>query len=79
MHTFIRPVGIAEARKAGAGLREAGFTFDVAYTSVLKRAIKTLWCVQEEMNLMWLPVIKDWRLNERFVFAVQVVCWADCL
>jgi 2,3-bisphosphoglycerate-dependent phosphoglycerate mutase len=58
--------GISEATTAGKALKEAGFEFDVAYTSVLKRAIKTLWTVQENMDLMWIPVIRDWRLNERF-------------
>jgi 2,3-bisphosphoglycerate-dependent phosphoglycerate mutase len=57
--------GRAEARDGGIALKKAGFTFDEAYTSVLKRAIRTLWMVQEEMDLLWLPVTKDWRLNER--------------
>jgi len=63
--------GNREARDAGLALRDAGYTFDVAYTSVLQRAIRTLWAVQEEMNLLWLPVIKDWRLNERHYGALQ--------
>jgi 2,3-bisphosphoglycerate-dependent phosphoglycerate mutase len=57
--------GRQEAREAGRLLRAQDFTFDVAYTSVLSRAIETLWLALEEMDLMWLPVIKDWRLNER--------------
>ena len=57
--------GMAEAREAGRMLREGGYKFDVAYTSVLKRAIKTLWLGLEEMNMEWLPVIRAWQLNER--------------
>ncbi|MEO0576248.1 MAG: 2,3-diphosphoglycerate-dependent phosphoglycerate mutase [Pseudomonadota bacterium] len=63
--------GIAEARAAGVTLKEAGFTFDVAYTSVLKRAIRTLWYVLDEMDLMWIPVIRAWELNERHYGALQ--------
>jgi 2,3-bisphosphoglycerate-dependent phosphoglycerate mutase len=63
--------GIKEALNAGAELKKAGFTFDLAYTSVLKRAIKTLWNVLDVMNLAWVPVIKDWRLNERHYGALQ--------
>ncbi len=63
--------GIQEARDAGRLLREWGYTFDVAYTSVLKRAIKTLWIVLEEMDLMWIPVVGSWRLNERHYGALQ--------
>jgi 2,3-bisphosphoglycerate-dependent phosphoglycerate mutase len=63
--------GIEEASQAGRLLREAGFTFDIAYTSVLKRAIKTLWIVLEQMDLMWIPVIGSWRLNERHYGALQ--------
>jgi 2,3-bisphosphoglycerate-dependent phosphoglycerate mutase len=63
--------GIAEAREAGRVLKEAGFTFDIAYTSVLKRAIRTLWLTLDEMDLMWLPVVHDWRLNERHYGALQ--------
>ncbi|HYD81189.1 MAG TPA: 2,3-diphosphoglycerate-dependent phosphoglycerate mutase [Paucimonas sp.] len=63
--------GIAEARMAGKLLKEAGFTFDIAYTSVLKRAIRTLWCTQDEMDLMWIPVVHSWRLNERHYGALQ--------
>jgi 2,3-bisphosphoglycerate-dependent phosphoglycerate mutase len=57
--------GANEARHAGRLLKEADFTFDVAYTSVLKRAIRTLWHVQDEMDLMYIPVVHSWRLNER--------------
>jgi 2,3-bisphosphoglycerate-dependent phosphoglycerate mutase len=64
-------MGMAEARKAGAALKRDGFTFDVAYTSVLKRAIRTLWIVMDEMDLMWLPVKNTWRLNERHYGALQ--------
>ena len=63
--------GIAEARKAGQILKEQRYTFDVAFTSVLKRAIRTLWLVQEEMDLMWIPVHLSWRLNERYYGALQ--------
>lgn len=67
----LNPVGIAQARQAGAWLREAGFAFDVAYTSVLKRAIRTLWIVLDELDRLWLPVIRSWRLNERHYGALQ--------
>ena len=63
--------GMREARTAGTVLREAGFTFDLAYTSVLKRAIRTLWLAMDEMDMMWLPVKNDWRLNERHYGALQ--------
>jgi 2,3-bisphosphoglycerate-dependent phosphoglycerate mutase len=63
--------GMAEAREAGRVLALEGLTFDVAYTSVLKRAIKTLWIVLEEMDLMWVPVYRSWRLNERHYGALQ--------
>ena len=55
--------GITEARNAGQSLRKAGFAFDAAYTSVLKRAIRTLWIVLDQLDQMWIPVICDWRLN----------------
>ena len=58
-------------KKAGIALKEHGFTFDVAFTSVLKRAIRTLWIVLDEMDLMWIPVFRDWRLNERHYGALQ--------
>ena len=63
--------GEREAREAGRTLAAAGLSFDVAYTSLLSRAIKTLWLALEEMDLMWLPVIKHWRLNERHYGALQ--------
>jgi 2,3-bisphosphoglycerate-dependent phosphoglycerate mutase len=63
--------GVAEAKAAGKVLKEAGYTFDLAYTSVLKRAIRTLWLTLDEMDMMWLPVKNDWRLNERHYGALQ--------
>src|SRR3972149_4736632 len=60
-----------EARTAGEGLRDDGFPFDVAYSSVLRRAIKTLWIVLETMELEWIPVIRAWQLNERHYGALQ--------
>ena len=63
--------GRAEAKSAGELLKLGGYTFDIAYTSVLKRAIRTLWIVLDEMDLMWVPVIRDWRLNERHYGALQ--------
>jgi 2,3-bisphosphoglycerate-dependent phosphoglycerate mutase len=63
--------GIAEAQEAGRLLREGGYDFDVAYTSVLRRAIKTLWIIMEEMELEWLPVYRAWQLNERHYGALQ--------
>jgi 2,3-bisphosphoglycerate-dependent phosphoglycerate mutase len=63
--------GVSEAIEAGRLLKKDGYVFDVAYTSVLKRAIKTLWIALEEMDQMWLPVINDWRLNERHYGALQ--------
>jgi 2,3-bisphosphoglycerate-dependent phosphoglycerate mutase len=63
--------GSAEALAAARLLAQGGYTFDVAYTSVLKRAIKTLWIILEEMDLMWIPVHRSWRLNERHYGALQ--------
>ena len=63
--------GAAEARQAGKLLREAGFSFDLAYTSVLKRAIRTLWLALDEMDRMWIPIKHSWRLNERHYGALQ--------
>lgn len=63
--------GTQEAVEAGRLLHSEGFVFNIAFTSVLKRAIKTLWLVLEEMDLMWLPVQKSWRLNERHYGALQ--------
>lgn len=57
--------GIAEAKQAGQLIKEAGYSFDMAYTSLLKRAIRTLWLTLDELDQMWIPVIRDWRLNER--------------
>ena len=61
----LTPKGTEQALTAGENLRKAGYEFDVAYTSVLRRAIRTLWHVQDTMDLMWLPVVHSWRLNER--------------
>jgi 2,3-bisphosphoglycerate-dependent phosphoglycerate mutase len=63
--------GREEAKESGWLLKEQGYTFDLAYTSVLKRAIRTLWIALDEMDLMWIPVIRDWRLNERHYGALQ--------
>jgi len=63
--------GAEEAAKAGELMREAGFVFDLAHTSVLRRAIKTLWLALERMDLMWIPVLHSWRLNERHYGALQ--------
>ena len=63
--------GILEAEKAGKVLKENNFTFDIAYTSFLKRGIRTLWIVLDELDLMWIPVFKSWRLNERHYGALQ--------
>lgn len=63
--------GLAEAQAAGQLLKARGFTFDLAFSSVLKRAIRTLWIVQDEMDLLWLPVERSWRLNERHYGALQ--------
>ncbi len=63
--------GITEATKAGRILKEEGFNFKIAYTSYLTRAIKTLWLILEEMDLMWLPVKKSWRLNEKHYGMLQ--------
>lgn len=63
--------GHAEARQAGQLLREAGFAFDLAHTSMLRRAIRTLWSVLEEMDRMWIPIHHSWRLNERHYGALQ--------
>jgi 2,3-bisphosphoglycerate-dependent phosphoglycerate mutase len=63
--------GIAEARTAGRLLKSEGYAFELAYTSVLKRAIRTLWIALEHLEQMWLPVEKSWRLNERHYGALQ--------
>ncbi|MEO7072832.1 MAG: 2,3-diphosphoglycerate-dependent phosphoglycerate mutase [Rhodanobacter sp.] len=69
--------GVIEARDAGLLLREQGYGFDVAHTSVLKRAVRTLWGVEEAMDMMWLPVLTDWRLNERHYGALTGLNKAD--
>jgi len=69
--------GVQEAVSAGRVLRQEGYVFDVAYTSVLKRAIKTLWLALEEMDLMWIPVHNSWRLNERHYGGVQILNKAE--
>ena len=63
--------GREEAARSGQALLEGGFSFDLAYTSVLKRAVRTLWIVLDRMDLMWIPVVRDWRLNERHYGALQ--------
>ncbi len=63
--------GRDEAQKAGERLKAEGFTFDLAFTSLLKRAIRTLWIVQDELDLLWIPVERSWRLNERHYGALQ--------
>ncbi len=63
--------GIDEAQIAGRQLRELGTTFDIAFTSVLKRAVRTLWLMLDEMDLMWIPVERSWQLNERHYGALQ--------
>lgn len=63
--------GLAEAKAAGQLLKQEGYAFDIAFTSVLKRAVKTLWTVLEEMDRMWIPVQHSWRLNERHYGALQ--------
>ena len=63
--------GIEEAKSAGKSLRDEGFTFNIAYTSLLKRAIHTLWKVMDEMDLAWIPVDRSWRLNEKSYGALQ--------
>lgn len=67
----LTPKGSEEAQEAGRLLKEGGYTFDVAHTSLLKRAIRTLWIAMDEMDLMWLPVYRSWRLNERHYGALQ--------
>lgn len=63
--------GVEEAIEAGQVLKREGYAFDIAYTSVLKRAIRTLWLTLDGMDLMWIPVVRDWRLNERHYGALQ--------
>ena len=73
----LTPTGVAQARQAGQLLRDGGFEFDIAHTSVLKRAIWTLWWCLDAMDRTWLPVVKDWRLNERHYGALQGLNKAD--
>lgn len=63
--------GLQEAREAGKVLKKNEYAFDIAYTSVLKRSIRTLWIVLHQMDFMWIPVYKSWRLNERHYGALQ--------
>jgi len=63
--------GIEEATEGGKVLKKEGYVFDIAFTSVLKRAIRTLWIVLDELDQMWIPVVRDWRLNERHYGALQ--------
>jgi len=63
--------GRQEAIDAGLLLDTLGYKFDIAYTSVLKRAVRTLWHIQDQMDLMWIPVVRDWRLNERHYGSLQ--------
>lgn len=67
----LTPAGVAEARRAARLLAEARLSFDIAFTSVLKRAIRTLWIVQDDLDLMWIPTRLSWRLNERHYGALQ--------
>ncbi len=73
----LTPTGVAQAQEAGRLLKAAGFEFDIAYTSVLKRAIWTLWHTLDQMDRTWLPVVNDWRLNERHYGALQGLNKAD--
>jgi 2,3-bisphosphoglycerate-dependent phosphoglycerate mutase len=75
----LTPQGEAEARQAGRTLQERGVTFDIAFTSVLTRAIRTLWLVMQEMDLTWVPVERHWRLNERHYGALQGLNKAETL
>jgi 2,3-bisphosphoglycerate-dependent phosphoglycerate mutase len=67
----LSPQGVQEATEAGRQLKADGFVFDLAWTSVLKRAIRTLWIALDELDLMWIPVTRSWRLNERHYGALQ--------
>jgi 2,3-bisphosphoglycerate-dependent phosphoglycerate mutase len=73
----LTPTGVEQAKQAGRLLKEAGYDFDVAYTSVLKRAIWTLWHTLDQMDRTWLPVVHRWRLNERHYGALQGLNKAD--
>jgi 2,3-bisphosphoglycerate-dependent phosphoglycerate mutase len=67
----LSPQGVREAHEAADALSRGGYTFDIAFTSVLKRAIRTLWVILDDMDLMWIPVCRSWRLNERHYGALQ--------
>ena len=73
----LTPTGLEQAKNAGRLLKAGGFDFDVAYTSMLKRATRTLWHVLDEMDRTWLPVVNSWRLNERHYGALQGLNKAD--
>ena len=73
----LTPTGVAQAKSAGRQLRADGYEFDLAYTSVLKRATRTLWHTLDEMDRTWLPVVHSWRLNERHYGALQGLNKAD--
>ncbi|WP_338415528.1 2,3-diphosphoglycerate-dependent phosphoglycerate mutase [uncultured Sphaerotilus sp.] len=73
----LTPTGVDQAKQAGRLLKEAGYDFDVAYTSVLKRAVWTLWHALDQMDRTWLPVVHSWRLNERHYGALQGLNKAD--
>ena len=73
----LTPTGIEQAKNAGRLLKAEGYEFDIAYTSVLKRAIRTLWLTLDEMDRQWLPTMKSWRLNERHYGALQGLNKAD--
>ncbi|MDP3422784.1 MAG: 2,3-diphosphoglycerate-dependent phosphoglycerate mutase [Burkholderiaceae bacterium] len=73
----LTPTGVEQARSAGRLLKAEGYEFDVAYTSVLKRAIRTLWLTLDEMDRTWLPVVKAWQLNERHYGGLQGLNKAD--
>ena len=73
----LTPTGVEQAKTAGRLLKEAGYDFDIAYTSVLKRAVWTLWHCLDQMDRTWLPVVKSWRLNERHYGALQGLNKAD--
>lgn len=67
----VMPEGVEETKKYGRKMKDLGYTFDVAYTSYLKRAIRTLWTALDEMDLLWIPMVKDWHMNERHYGALQ--------
>ncbi|MEY2688148.1 MAG: hypothetical protein RL375_2346 [Pseudomonadota bacterium] len=73
----LTPTGVEQARQSGRLLKEAGYDFDLAYTSVLKRAVWTLWHCLDQMDRTWLPVVHNWRLNERHYGALQGLNKAD--